>query len=291
MKIGFIGAGKVGTAFSKHLHSQGFKICGYYSEPYSGAVSAAELTESKAFTSLEDFCRESELIFITTPDDIISEVAVNIARLGYLESRHIIGHMSGALSSRILTEAVEISGCDSFSLHPLQAFAELNNSLRDLPKTFFSLEGSEKALKEMQAIMQKLGNPLLEIKQEQKTLYHAAACIVSNYLVTLLDFGLDFLQSIGIEKNEGLTALMPLIEGSLNNTKNLGPAKALTGPIARGDAQTVKQHLQAIEENIPEQIKLYSVLALRTLELAQKEKLHDAKKIALLKEYLEDSHG
>lgn len=114
-----------------------------------------------------------------------------------------------------------------------------------------------------------------------------AAVIVSNYMTTLMDFGLHILEKAGISKAEGWLALRPLIAGALQNIDAHGPAGALTGPIARGDQTTVLKHLEALKEDPDDRI-LYTLLGKRTLALAQEEKLKNPERVNALLEILEE---
>jgi predicted short-subunit dehydrogenase-like oxidoreductase (DUF2520 family) len=105
--------------------------------------------------------------------------------------------------------------------------------------------------------------------KDSAALYHAGAVAVSNYFVALVDYGLMFYQALGAEKHEALKAVLPLIRGTLHNIETLGIPDALTGPIMRGDAQTVRDHLHAMQMRTPELVSLYKVLARQTVSVAR----------------------
>jgi predicted short-subunit dehydrogenase-like oxidoreductase (DUF2520 family) len=105
--------------------------------------------------------------------------------------------------------------------------------------------------------------------RDSASLYHAGAVTVSNYLVALIDHGLAFYQALGADKREALTAVLPLIKGTLANIERLGTTEALTGPIARGDAETVQGHLEAMQQRAPELLPLYKLLARQTISIAR----------------------
>ncbi|MFZ5968059.1 MAG: Rossmann-like and DUF2520 domain-containing protein [Bacillota bacterium] len=278
MKIGFIGAGKVGTAFGMYLQDNNIPIVGYYSRRVDSAVKAARMTNSFVFETLEELVKVVDMLFITTPDDTIEIVCNEIAEKKLFHKEQYIIHMSGAATSKILSSAEKI-GCFTFSLHPLQAFADIDKAFQDLKHTYFSIEGNAEKLYVIEELMKKIGNPYFKVKTEDKALYHGAACILSNYLVTLMDEGLSYLKAIGISEEDGLQAMMPLILGALNNIQTFGTQQALTGPIARGDAGTIAGHLCHIQQTFPEKESFYKLLGLRTLELAKSEKLKDTIKV------------
>lgn len=287
LKIGFIGAGKVGTAFGRYLAFHKCFVCGYYSRSYISAKKAAEATGSVAYFKIEDIVKNSDIIFITTPDDEIESVCEKIAQKELFISGQYVGHMSGALSSIALESAKKL-GCYTFSLHPLQAFSDIEKGFLDLKHTYFSIEGQRESLDIIGELIERLQNSYFEIDSEQKVLYHAAACILSNYIVTLMDEGLSYLNAIGVSQEEGLKAIMPLVLGSLNNTLAFGTKMALTGPIARGDVGTIKTHLEKIQELLPQKEVLYKELGIRTVELAKCGKLMDKDKADLILKLLRE---
>ena len=216
MNIGFIGAGKVGSAFGKYLKINGLSVVGYYSKTYSSAIMAADFTMTKPFKDIEDIVKVSDLIFITTSDDEIKNVLNNLITTNSLKKGHILVHMSGSLSSNILEKSKDF-GCFNYSLHPLQSFADIDKAVSDMHKTYFTLEGDKEKLDVLEGIISKTNNNYFILNSEQKSLYHVTACIVSNYLVTLIDYGLDIFKNIGIEEKAGFKALYPLIDGTIKN--------------------------------------------------------------------------
>lgn len=278
MNISFIGAGKVGTSFGKYLKMNGFNVIGYYSKTYESAIKAATFTETKAFEKLRDLTENSEIIFITTNDDNINSVCDKLVQGKLISEKHIIIHMSGASSSLILLKAQKL-GAHIYSMHPIQSFADVNKAVNDLKNTFFSIEGDEKNIHILENMLKKLRNRYFRLKHEDKSLYHASACILSNYLATLINIGLETFEKFGVEKEDAYKAVYPLINSTINNIGNLGPEKALTGPIARGDIKTIKTHLDSISKISNDLQHFYSYLGLKTIDLAEKNKLKDKNKI------------
>ncbi len=269
MRVGFIGAGHVGSAFGRYLHLKGITVSGFYDRHRSKTRLAAEASGAEAFENAARVAAASDMILITTRDDQIEEACLGLARSRGIEKRHLVGHMSGAGSSTIL-QAAKDAGAAVFSLHPLQAFADPDKAVEQLPETFFSLEGDDPRLEEVKKLMARLGNPLFLITAEQKPLYHLAACIMSNYLVTLMDLGLEALGLVGIGADSGFKAMYPLIAGTLENIRSQGTASALTGPLARADISTIATHLSALEKAAGggSLETLYRILGRRTLRLA-----------------------
>jgi predicted short-subunit dehydrogenase-like oxidoreductase (DUF2520 family) len=283
MRIGFIGAGKVATAFGRYLCDRGMVIGGYFDPHAEKVTHAARATMSRACTDGAEVVACSEMVLITTRDDQIQPAAENLCRQKAFDHRHLVGHMSGAHPSLILAQAEKL-GAAVFSLHPLQAFAREDKAVADLADTWFSLDGTDPRIDQVADLLEKIGNPFFRILPENKRLYHLSACIISNYLVTLLQTGMTALEQSGIPPKEGLTAMLPLIQGTIANVAEMGPAKALTGPIARGDATTVRHHLEALEEQQLIDLKaFYAYFGLKTLELAEQDVLRESSKAEALK--------
>ena len=285
MKIGFIGAGKVGTAFGLYLKSRGVSLSGYYSKSPSSSQKSAAITTSSQYTDPRELCKASDIIFITTNDTQIQQACDDLCRSGGLGNHQLVIHMSGALTIEVLKSAKD-KGCSTYGMHPMQSFADVEKAFRDLPATYFSIEGLQNGDDTINLLLQKMGNPYFKISSDSKALYHAAACIFSNHLVALMEQGLSCFDRIGIERDKGFEAVLPLILGTLDNIKQLGTAAALTGPISRGDGQTVKEHVKALQRDFPQGLSLYYTAACNTLQLATQEKLKDEHKIQEMKNIL-----
>ena len=287
MRIGFVGAGKVATAFGRYLHARGLAISGYYDRHEDKRRHASERTGSRACRRATEVAEISDVLLITTRDDQIVGACQDLVGQGAICNEHLVGHMSGAHASLILQDAAG-QGAAIFSLHPLQAFAEEEKALSDLPQTYFSIEGTDQRLSAIEEIMTAAGNPYFRLLPENKRLYHLSACIFSNYLVTVMAGGMEALAHSGIPPEKGFAAMLPLIQGTIDNIARIGPAKALTGPIGRGDVTTIEQHLEALSHpNLEGLKKFYAYMGLKTLDLALEHVLHDPEKADALKDALD----
>ncbi|PKM51298.1 MAG: DUF2520 domain-containing protein [Firmicutes bacterium HGW-Firmicutes-7] len=271
MRMSFIGAGKVGTSLGLYLKNKGFIISGYYSKSYASATNAGELTGSIPFRSLEELAVESDMIWITTNDDSIEEIGHQLAALKCVSEGTIIAHASGAHSSEILAGLKE-RGCFIYSIHPLQAFAQVETAVEELKATVFTIEGDQEKRALIKKIFNRTGNSCFIIEKEGKALYHAGACIMSNYLITLIDVALNLFQQAGLDRKKILEATRPLIMGTLNNIQLKDTKNALTGPIQRGDEVTIKNHIAAIGDNLPQEKEFYKFMGLKTLEMIKDSK-------------------
>jgi predicted short-subunit dehydrogenase-like oxidoreductase (DUF2520 family) len=271
MKPGFsiVGCGRLGTTLSKVLSDKGYPARGFFSRTLSSAQKAAELSGAgRAVTDPVSACRDAELIFITTPDGLIRDVCDSMARDGAFRQGHRVFHCSGSLPSTLL-ESARQSGALIGSIHPLQSFATIEVNRNPFEGIIAAVEGDEKAVEAGLAIATDLGCRGLTIKTEAKTMYHASAVVASNFLVTLVDFAYHLLGVAGIDAKDAYPVLGPLIEGTLSNIKKVGPVQALTGPIVRGDAGTVADHLREIHEKTPHLTELYTILGKHTVDIAR----------------------
>src|SRR5512139_1256083 len=156
MKIGFIGAGCVGTAFGIYLRGKGFDLRGYYSRTAESAEKAARLSGSLCYRDEQTLLNDIDILFITTNDDRIQEVCESLADRGYLRQDQIVVHMSAAHSSEILQSA-RAKGCSTYSLHPLRSFADKDKAFAKLPETVFSLEGDKERLDILEDMLARMG--------------------------------------------------------------------------------------------------------------------------------------
>ncbi|MGE5403642.1 MAG: Rossmann-like and DUF2520 domain-containing protein [Candidatus Saccharibacteria bacterium] len=266
-KIGIIGAGVVGTAVGVILSSKGYEITGVCDINPESTKYLAERTGALICRTPQDVARSSEILFITTSDGVIGDIVNAVARAESFAREQLIVHMSGALTSDVLAPA-KMFGAFTVSIHPMQSFAGVEQAVQNLPGSVFSIEGDQEAHGLASKLVEDLDGDYFVIDKKDKPLYHAGACVVSNYLVTLIDVGLQLLESTGIPRQKALKAFVPLINGTLSNIEKIGIPKALTGPIARGDILTVLKHLDSMSETAPELKKIYSWLGYYTADVA-----------------------
>jgi predicted short-subunit dehydrogenase-like oxidoreductase (DUF2520 family) len=205
-------------------------------------------------------CERAEVALLCVPDDAIADACESIA--GAVPPLRFVGHVSGATPLGAL-DAVRRRGAHVFCMHPLQTVPDGVTSLVDSP---CAITASDPQAREVAtALGERLGMRPFPLTDEQRTAYHAAACMASNFLVALEESAAALLERAGVA--EGRELLGPLVLRTAANWVELGDA-ALTGPIARGDLGTVEGHLDAIEDAHPELLDLYRALADRTQELA-----------------------
>jgi predicted short-subunit dehydrogenase-like oxidoreductase (DUF2520 family) len=234
----------------------------------------------------EQVAEGADIVFITTNDDQIQAVADDLAEKEAFSPGQILVHTSGSQSAKVMSAAA-FSGAWLLSLHPLQSFASQDMAIANLPGSVFSIEGDKEVYDVAVTLVEALQGEYFFISQRLKPVYHAGACVVSNYLVGLMRLGIQLLIQAGVPEELAQRALLPLLRGTVRNLENMLPVQALTGPIARGDAETITKQLAGMEQTTPDMIRLYSELGLYTLELAE-EKGTPPEKLARIRQIFVD---
>jgi len=264
LKMGFIGAGTTGTALAVRLSQKGCPVVAVSSRTLSSAQRLAGMVpDCRVYDTAQDVAETAEIVFITTPDDVIAQVCSEVQ---WREGKSVV-HCSGAHSVDILESAKRL-GAAVGSFHPLQTFADVDQAIQNLPGSTFALEAEEPLLTSQKELIRLLNGNWVVLEPGDKVLYHAAAVIACNYLVTLVKLALDLWQNFGVSPKEATRALMPLLEGTINNIDNIGLPDCLTGPVARGDSGTIERHLSALEARSPTLLTTYRELGLQTIPIA-----------------------
>ena len=265
MRIGIIGAGKVGTTLGKYLSIHGKNVTGFYSRTHESADEAATFAETETYSSLCKLVEESDVIFITTPDGVIPQVWGELLHQDI--SNRIICHFSGSLSSHVFSGREE-AGASGISMHPMYAFSDKFHSYEQFHTAYLTLEGDPEAVAVMKPMWEAIGHHVLTLKAEDKIKYHAAAAMASNEMLGLMQASLDILSECGFSEKDSMALLTPLVQGNIASMLEKGCVNALTGPVERGDAQTVRKHLQALEGS--KAGKIYQSLGGTMVELAKR---------------------
>lgn len=267
MRLAFIGAGKVGVTLGKYLSaSANCTIGGYYSRRKESALKAADYTNSKVFATLEELIKESDAIFITVPDGMISAVYKELS-CHDISGKQII-HCSGSLSSELFYDISEHKAV-GLSIHPLYAFSQPygdNSALQEAVFTIESNQNVETAVVDYwKELLEQKGNSVVLLDTEKKTKYHCAAVFSSNLFMGLLECGISMFEECGFSQEEAMKAMKPLTMNNLDKAFMTTPAMALTGPVERADICTIEKHLTEMDE---ETYQIYRLLSKRVLKLA-----------------------
>jgi predicted short-subunit dehydrogenase-like oxidoreductase (DUF2520 family) len=284
--ISIVGAGRVGKTLGKCLHLLGWRI---------GAVVARSDAHAKAAVRwigagwprgrVTGDVFDADVILLATPDDVLAQVAAQLARIGGKAStRRVVLHTSGALDSSVLSPLARL-GAATGSLHPMQTFTG-----REVPKlngVIFAVEGDSASRRVAQRIARQLGGVPVTIDARSKTAYHAAGALVAGHTLALVEAATRILMRSGFTRRRAMQAVLPLTRQMLDNFERLGPQAAWTGPIARGDYAIVQAHGKALRTYPREFQQAYAALAL----LAGRVLAKDSKAtIAGVKRTLKNTH-
>ncbi len=263
LRLGFIGAGRIAAALAPALNVAGYDITAVASRSDASAEALARrLSSCRALDAPQAVVDSCDLVFLTVPDAAVRGLT---ASLHWCAGTRVV-HTSGVESREALSAAYE-AGAETGCLHPLQAFAS-----REAPPSLDGIVWAVEAEDELRAtlleIIDALGGTPVELRAEDRALYHAAAVLASNYVVTLTKMASDLWLRFGWERPAAVQALLPLLRGAVDNLEAQGVPGALTGPIARGDVETVRRHIEALQDAAPELLPAYRELGLQTLPIA-----------------------
>jgi predicted short-subunit dehydrogenase-like oxidoreductase (DUF2520 family) len=264
LKIGFIGAGKVGFTLGKYFAEKGMRLSGYCSSSEASAREAAEFTGSVYYKNTYELIEASDVIFLTVPDGEIKEVYLSLPT-HKLKGKQLC-HCSGALSSKDAFPGINEYGAEGTSVHPLFPVSSKYDSYKVISSAFFCIEGDR--AEEWSRIFSDMGNPVRIIESEIKIKYHAACVAASNLVCGLIAESTELLTQCGFSEKEALDAIRPLAMANINRIFDTDPVTALTGPVERNDVSTVKKHLDALGEETDADI--YRALSRKLADMAAK---------------------
>lgn len=260
--ITIIGTGALGSTLQTFFDEHGYPIRSTWNS--KGGLIYSDQSEQSVDRILPENENEiGKLIFITTPDDLINKTAETLSKKSISWGGKTVVHCSGNLTSDEL-KALNKSGAKTVSMHPIQPFKKGDGSDR-FKNITISLQGDEEAKEQLRPIIQKMGAKSLNLTKKQKRYLHIAAVMASNYLVALMFSVENLLKDVELE--EGFEALETLVHQTVTNIFEKRPADALTGPIARGDLESVQTHLTELRGS--DQEGLYKLLGLEAVKIAQ----------------------
>jgi len=268
------GAGRMGQALGRLLRERGESIAAVASRsPERAAEAAAFIGGGAKAATYAEIAQHAAHTLIAVPDDAIAPVAGMLAEAGMRCGTAL--HTSGAYGPEALAALAE-AGVACGTLHPLQTVASPQEGARVLPGVAFAIDGAPAAIAWAERLVAVLGGMPLHVPAASRPLYHAAAVMASNYPMALIFAAVMPMEEAGVGESIARRALEPLARTSLENAFRLGPVAALTGPIARGDADTVRTHLAALAAAPATVERLYRALGLATLEIARRRGLAEA---------------
>jgi predicted short-subunit dehydrogenase-like oxidoreductase (DUF2520 family) len=280
-----VGAGRLGTVLGAALVRRGWTAAAIVDKaPRAARESRRIIGGGKVVSGFGGTSRPGDVVIIAVPDDAVGRVAAGLARCGVTWAGRIVFHTSGLLPARVL-EPLRKQGALVASVHPIQSFPR-----KDAPPSIFrgitwGVEGDPAAVAAAEEMVRGLRGNVLLLSEKDKPLYHAACSLASSAMIALGWTASSMLGAVGIEEKAAAGMLFPLVQGTLQNVKNLGPEKALTGPILRGDVATVRKHLEALRDDSLSR-GVYLAMGKQILRLAEKSGL-PAGRVSALKRLLE----
>ena len=286
VKLSIIGAGRVGQTLGRLGRASGYEIADVVCRSRRSAITAARfIGAGTPHAASSRRLQAADIIFITTPDDSINDavrmIEANLKAIG----RPVVLHTSGALASDALA-ALRGAGCAVGSCHPLQTFESPRRAMAVINQSHFCVEGDARAVRAARAYVRRIGARSFEIPTTLKPLYHAAAVMASGGVVVLLSVSLEALRECGLNETQARRVLLPLTQTTVANVREVGPRRALTGPVRRGDAGTVRRNLEALAASDAQWLTLYRLLAAHGLSLIESEL--DRTTVAALRRLLTD---
>ncbi len=264
MKIGFVGAGKVGCTLGKFFTEGGIRMTGYYSRHIESAKAAAEFTGTCCYDELSRLVHDSDAIFITVPDSTITDIYKELKKFDIRGKQ--ICHCSGSISAgEAFPDAAE-TGALIFSIHPLFPISDKYTTYRELTGAFFCLEGDKGCVDVWKERLGSMGVKTQVIRPEDKVRYHAGCAIASNLVCALVHESIGLLKDCGFSEAGAGKALAPLIRSNIEHILSDGSIKALTGPVERNDIKTVQKHMACFPTK--KEKELYCTVSSNLIQIA-----------------------
>ncbi|MFC2145258.1 Rossmann-like and DUF2520 domain-containing protein [Actinomycetota bacterium] len=284
INITIIGAGRLGTTIAYSIaakNQEKIKIISI-SSPTQKSLNRAKKTLkdfSKNILFTQDNIKaaaEANCIFICTPDDLIRTVCMeifdqkNLKNINNKKKNIFVVHFSGSKPLKDL-ESAKKTGAHTLSIHPLKSLASIERAIETIKNTEYGITyNTPEEEKLAKTIVEILEGHNIKVQDSKKPLYHAAACVASNYLVTLIDYAVYINEKIGIKPKDSIKGLLALVEGTVNNISETGIKKSLTGPIARGDTGTIKDHMKNFKKHLNDKdTEIYKLMGRKTAGIAK----------------------
>lgn len=247
--LNIIGAGRLGKtlAYLWH-HNTTFNIQAIHNRTLSSTQAAVSFIQAgTAYETLANMPK-ADIWLLSCADDDIQTCCKTLIDSRTWSGKEIIFHCSGALTAQEALGSAHKKGLAIASIHPIKSFAQPESAIHSFLGTHCGIEGDQAALHLLKPNFEALGATCFNIKPEQKTLYHAASVIACNYLVSLQELSIQTYEQAGVSREQAMQILEPIVKNTTDNIFKLGIQKALTGPVARGDYQTVNKQQKALSE-------------------------------------------
>ena len=261
LRVGVVGAGRVGAVLGARLRAAGHDVVAVAGESDASRHRIATLLPGVRHAKPTDVARACDVLLLTVPDDMLGNVVSTLVGAGAIREGQYVVHTSGRHGLAVLEPAAAV-GARVAAVHPAMTFTGTGVDLERLAGCVFGLTADEGERAFAEALVHDLGGRPMWVPEEMRTLYHAGLAHGANHLVTLVTEAMEILAAAGADDPAG--TLRPLLAAALDNALAQGDA-ALTGPIVRGDLGTVEAHLADIAGNAPQTLASYVAMARATL--------------------------
>jgi predicted short-subunit dehydrogenase-like oxidoreductase (DUF2520 family) len=259
-----IGAGRAGTVLGAALARAGHQVVAVSAVSDRSLTRAADMLPGAAVMPPPEVLAASDLVLLTVPDDVLPGLVSGLAATAAPLEGRLLAHASGRHGLAVLDPATR-RGALPLALHPVMTFTGRPDDLDKLAGISFGVTAPEPLRPAAEALVIEMGGEPVFIEEASRGLYHAGLASAANHLVALVAQSADLLRAAGV--TEPSRMLAPLLSAALDNALRLGDA-GLTGPVARGDADTVAEHIQALRDVSPEALRAYIALARLTADRA-----------------------
>ena len=264
LSVGVVGAGRVGAVLAAALRSAGHEISAVAGESAASRTRIETLLPGVHVDKPTAVARSCDLLLLTVPDDMLGNVISMLSASGAIRPGQRVVHTSGKHGLAVLEPATRL-GAQGLAMHPAMTFTGTDLDLDRLPGCVYGVTATADTLGLAETLVADLGGRMVRVAEERRTLYHAGLAHGANHLVTLVSQAMDLLRASGSDDPAG--TLRPLLTAALDNALTYGDA-ALTGPIVRGDVETVRAHVADIAATSPETLESYVVMARATANRA-----------------------
>ena len=259
-----VGTGRVGAVLGAALRRAGHRVVAASGVSEASRTRAQELLPGIPVLAVEDVVRRAELVVLAVPDDALADLVAGLASTRTWQAGQLVVHTSGRHGLEVFEPALD-QHVLGLALHPAMTFTGTALDLDRLAEACFGVTAPEPLRAVAEALVLEIGSEPVWVEQEMRPLYHAALAHGANHLVTLVAQSLQALTAAGVQTPARV--LGPLVAAALDNSLRAGDA-ALTGPVARGDAGTVAEHLRQLQGLTPDVRATYVALARATAQRA-----------------------
>ncbi|BBX68072.1 Rossmann-like and DUF2520 domain-containing protein [Mycolicibacterium psychrotolerans] len=281
LTVGVISAGRVGSALGAALERAEHVVAGCAAVSNASRARAARWLPDTPVLPVDEVAARAELLLLAVPDAELADLVAGLAATGAVRPNTIVAHTSGANGIAVLAPLAE-RGCITLAIHPAMTFAGADEDVDRLRGTCFGITAADEiGYAIAQSLVLEIGGEPFRVREDARTLYHAALAHGSNHVVTVVLDALEALraalsgqellgQDLVADAPGGLAERIigPLARASLDNALRRGQ-RALTGPVARGDARAVAAHLEALDEADHELAEAYRTNSWRTAQRAR----------------------